>query len=420
MKHCRFSDYMKKFSLIILISIIILTDSFPLAFSQNITMLEKLQAEISDLVHFAKFSVVTVTAKSSQSFIVDRNEGLFSFFKNNHQEKRDSLWLVGSGVIYNENGYIISRSSILADFKIIKVTLSDKREYEAQYIGTDTTTGLAILKINAGNLQPTRIGNSDNVNPYSLVMVLGNSMGISPFAVFGLINGYTPDDKFILSAPINPGNIGGPVFNLKGEIIGIVVAQLETEVSMVGPMYLDYSHQTGIVLPMNQVAQIVDEIIQQEKENKGLLGIEFDPDSLSQNKLIVNLVLPGSPADRVGLKKGDQLLKYNDSDLLNADVAKKLIEQTKPGTDVSINFLRGNRPLKVFPCLDKKWPIYFNPRKPQHLTPLLLNQSNAVPIQFPVILSPTTFQEINTRMIQMENQIRSLKNQLQNSPQRLP
>lgn len=411
---------MKKNRLIIWISSLILVASFPPAFSQNLTLLEKLQAEISDLIHIAKFSVVTVTAKSSPSFVIDKNAGLLSIFKNDYQEKTDSLWLVGSGVIYNENGYIISKSSILADFDIIKVTLSDKREYEAQYIGTDTTTGLAILKINAENLQTARLGNSDHVSLYSLVMVLGNSLGISPFAVFGLINGYTPDDKFILSAPINPGNIGGPAFNLKGEIIGIVVAQLETDVSMAGPMYLDYSHQTGIILPMNQVAQTVDEIIQMEKENKGLLGIEFDPDSLLQNKLIVHRVVTGSPADRVGLKKGDKLFKYNDSDLLNADVVKKLIEQTKPGTDVSISFFRGNRPLKVFPCLDKKWPIYFNPRKPQNLTPLLLNQSSAVPIQFPVILSPTTFQEINTRMIQMENQIRSLKNQLQNSPQRLP
>lgn len=393
--------------ILIAINLVIVTVATNL-FSQKSLVLERLQTEIFQLIHQAKYSVVTISAKSSHSFVINK-EGPFSFLKNDREEKKDNLWTVGSGIIYNEDGYIITRSSILADFEKIKVTLCDETEFEAEYIGTDEKIGLAILKIDGKNLGPIRKGNSDEIPLYSMVLVLGNSMGISPFASFGLINGYTRDRKFILSAPINPGNIGGPVFNLKGEIIGIITAQLDTDVLMLGPSFLDYSHHTGIAIPINQVCLRIDEIIKMHLTQKNWLGIQFDPDSLKKNKLILTNVIPGSPAARVGLKKSDQLIKYNETDLVNIHIVGKLIEQTKPGTSVSINFIRNNRPLKVFPLIERKWPNGFNPHKPRHLNPSSINENVNIPIQFPVILSPERYQQINSRMIQMENEIRSLK-----------
>lgn len=393
--------------ILIAINLVIVTVATNL-FSQKSLVLERLQTEIFQLIHQAKYSVVTISAKSSHSFVINK-EGPFSFLKNDREEKKDNLWTVGSGIIYNEDGYIITRSSILADFEKIKVTLCDETEFEAEYIGTDEKIGLAILKIDGKNLGPIRKGNSDEIPLYSMVLVLGNSMGISPFASFGLINGYTRDGKFILSAPINPGNIGGPVFNLKGEIIGIITAQLDTDVLMLGPSFLDYSHHTGIAIPINQVCLRIDEIIKMHLTQKNWLGIQFDPDSLKKNKLILTNVIPGSPAARVGLKKSDQLIKYNETDLVNIHIVGKLIEQTKPGTSVSINFIRNNRPLKVFPLIERKWPNGFNPHKPRHLNPSSINENVNIPIQFPVILSPERYQQINSRMIQMENEIRSLK-----------
>ncbi len=397
--------------ILIAINLIIVTFVTNL-FSQKSHVLESLQTEILQLIHQAKYSVVTISAKSSHSFIINK-EGPFSFLKNDREEKEDNLWTVGSGIIYNEDGYIITRSSILADFDEIKVTLCDETECEAEYIGTDEKTGLAILKIDGKNLGPIRKGNSDEIPLYSMVLVLGNSMGISPFASFGLINGYTRDGKFILSTPINPGNIGGPVFNLKGEIIGIITAQLDTDVLMLGPSFLDYSHPAGIAIPINQVCLRTEEIIKMHLTQKNWLGIQFDPDSLKKDKLILKNVIPGSPAARVGLKKGDQLIKYNETDLANIQIVGNLIEQTKPGTSVSINFIRNSRPLKVFPLIERKWPKGFNPHKPRHLLPSLINENIDMSIQFPVILSPERFQQINSRMIQMENEIRSLKSHLE-------
>ncbi len=137
-------------------------------FSQKTPTLENLQAEISQLIHLVKHSVVTVSAKSTHCYTIGKNGGLLSFFKNSHEEKKDNFWTVGSGVVYNQEGYIITRSSILADFEEIKITLCNGKEFEAEYIGTDENTGLAILKIDDKNLEPTLIGNSDQLHHNNL------------------------------------------------------------------------------------------------------------------------------------------------------------------------------------------------------------------------------------------------------------
>jgi len=378
-------------------------------FSQGTSTLENLQTEISQLIHSTRHSVVTVSAKSTLSYMINKDEGLLSLFKNNHEEKKDCFWTIGSGVIYNHDGYIITRSSILADFEEIKITLCDGSKFAADYIGTDRMTGLAILKIDAKNLKPILIGDSDQLKLYSFVMLLGNSLGLSPFASFGLVNGITEDGRIILSAPINPGNIGGAVFNLRGEIVGIITAQVEAEISMIGPNYLDYSQQSSIAIPINYVVKLVNSVIMFHNQQIHWLGIELDTMS---NRLIVTKVRNNSPAARVGLKPGDQLVKYNEVDLSSPEILKRQIGLTEVGASVSINFIRHNRAMKVFPRIERMWPQGFNPNKPQHDNPNMSNEENKAPIQSPIILSPQRFQQINSKMIQMEGEIRSLKSRI--------
>lgn len=320
--------------------------------------------------------------------------------------------MVGSGIIYNEAGYIITKSSLLNDFEKIKVILSDNSEYEARYIGTDERTRLAILKIDVEDLSPAKIGNSTDVKLHSLVMVLGNSMGISPFASFGLINGFTDSGLFILSAPINPGNTGSPVINSRGEIIGIITAQMDADISMMGPAFLDYSNQSGIALPINEVVQLADEIIRMQQEKKGWLGISFNDDSLAHHKLVLDVVVAGSPAEKAGLKRGDQILKVNETYLHNTDIVGDIIEKTSPGQLVSINFIRENRQLNTFARMESKRPNGFSIHKPRQQYHDLINPIKTKPIQSPIILSPEKFQEINSRMLQMETEIQDLKTRL--------
>jgi len=380
--------------------------------SQHFPTLEKLQVEISDLISISKISIVTISSQSKRSYMIDKSEGLKSLFWEELEEKKDDVWIVGSGIIYNEDGYIITKSSMLAGFEKIKVTLFDKTDYDAVYIGTDELTGLAIIKIEANELTPVRIGNSDEVPLYSLAMVVGNSLGISPYPTFGMINGKTEQGQFIISAPLNPGSTGAGVFNLSGEWVGIVFAQLDPDIRTLDPGYVNNARQNGIVFSSNLVRHIADEIIRMQHEQKGWLGIDILADSLDKGKIVISHVIKDSPANRSGLKKGDWLLKYNESILRNTAQLAMLIEQTKPGKTVSIGFMRNNRSLKVFPQIARKQPGNFNSKKPQKLSSQKQALRSPSLAQQPVILSPEKFNQMNMRMIQMEKEINRLKSQV--------
>lgn len=380
--------------------------------SQPFQLLENLQTEISELITTAKYSIVTVSSQSKSSYVIDKNEGIRSLFWDDQEEKQNDLWVVGSGIIYNENGYIITKSSMLAGFEKIKVTLFDGSDYDAKYIGTDEVTGLAMLKIDAKNLTAVCLGNSDIVPLYSLTMVLGNSMGISPYASFGIINGKTKQGQFIISATLNPGSTGAGVFNLRGELVGVVSAQLDTDVWMMGPTYMENSRQNGIALTSNLVRQITDKIILMQSEQKGWLGIDINADSLVKGKIIVNNIIPNSPADHSGLKTGDWLLKFNESILRSLDQFASLLEKTKPGKTVSIDFIRNKRSLKVFPQIAHKRPGGFNTNKPAKITPQTSDLQSQAQNQQAIILSSERLNQINLRMKQMENEIKRLRAQV--------
>ena len=387
------------------------------SYSQPFPALEKVQSEISELIKITKFSIVTISSQSQRSYMIDKSEGLKSLFWEELEEKKDDVWVVGSGIIYNEDGYIIAKSSMLAGFEKIKVTLFDKTDYDAIYIGTDELSGLAILKIEASDLTPVCIGNSEDVPLYSLAMVLGNSLGISPYPSFGIINGKTEQGQFIISAPLNPGSTGAGVFNLTGEWVGIVFAQLDPDIRMMGSGYVNNAQQNGIVFSSNLVRQIADEIIRMQHEQKGWLGIDILADSLDKGKIVISNVIKNSPAYRSGLKQGDLLLKYNDSILKSTVQLASLIEQTKPGKTVSIDFVRNNRSLKVFPQIARKQPGYFNSKKPQKFSPQKQTAKSSSFVQQPVVLSPEKFNQINKRMIEMEREIKRLKSQVKENQQ---
>jgi S1-C subfamily serine protease len=380
--------------------------------SQPFQMLEKLQSEISELITITKNSIVTISSQSKRSYIVDKSEGIKSLFWDDLEEKKNDIWVVGSGIIYNEDGYIITKSSMLAGFEKIKVTLFDKTEYDALYIGTDELSGLAILKIEASDLSPVHIGNSKDLPVYSLTMVLGNSMGISSYASFGIINRKTDQGRFIISAPLNPGSTGAGVFNLSGELVGIVSAQLDPNVWRMGATDVNKTQQNGIVFSSNQVRLIADEIIKMQHEQKGWLGIDILTDSLEKGKIIISSVRKHSPAERCGLKNGDWLQKYNESILKSTTQLASLIEQTKPGKTVSIDFLRNSRSLKVFPQIARKQPGNFNSQKPKNISSHRQNPQSPPLVQQPVILSPERINQMNLRMMQMEKEIIWLKSQV--------
>ncbi|NOZ62699.1 MAG: PDZ domain-containing protein [Calditrichaeota bacterium] len=373
--------------------------------AQYAISLNSFQTDIPQLINHIKHSIVTVSAKSTHSYLIDKGEGIISWFWNNVEEKKGEITIVGSGVIYNSDGYIVTKSSNLANFEEIKVTLCNQKQYAATYIGTDEFTGLSLIKIEADSLFPVQFGDSRQQPIYSPVVILGNSLGIAPFASFGLINGIKAPDMLIISAQINPGNNGAGVFNLNGELVGVVSAQLTpTTGTTVNSAY----QSAGVALASNQVKRIIGNILKMQHEQKGWLGIDIEVDSLAKGKIIISSVVPGSPADRSGLKKGDRLLKYNDSFFTSLDQFASLIENTKPGTTVSIDFIRQNRHLKVFPQIGVRRPIHFNLKKP----PL----KGVLPDNFKIdrsieamTISREYFERLNAQIYQLQNEVKMLK-----------
>ena len=281
-------------------------------YSQPSALFEALQSEISQLISATNPSIVTIASQSKSSYHVKNDEENVSIRQNEKEGKENDVWMVASGIIYSQDGYILTKSSVLSGFEKIQVTLYDKSEYDAAYIGTEAATGLAILKIDAKNLTPVLMSNSDNTPIHALTLVLGNSIGFSPYASFGIINGKTEQEQFIISAVLNPGSAGAGVFNLRGELIGIVSAQIDADAWTMGSSFSENAQQNGVVLTSNLIRRIADEFIKLQSEQKGWLGVDIFADSLASGKIVISNVIKDSPADRSGLKKGDLILKYNE------------------------------------------------------------------------------------------------------------
>ena len=323
--------------------------------SQNI--LEEIQSEITNLVKIAKPSIVTISSKSSRSYTIPKDNGLLSFFMNNKEERTVSYNCICSGLIYNDEGYIITKSNDIIEYEDINVILYDGTQCKPIYIGQDQETGITVLKIEAKNIHPPKIGDSDEISIGSLVTIIGNSMGIVPTISFGLVSSILSDGLFQLSAIVSPGNSGSPVFNINGKVIGILAAQVE-EIKGAGKIQnQSLFTKAGLVFSINKTSAIANEIIKSYKEQIGWIGIQLKHDSLGTNNLKLINVLPNSPAEKAGLKRDDILIKYNNISLTNASQLGELIRNTIPGSTIPICFLRDNTRLNVFVTVEKRKPF---------------------------------------------------------------
>lgn len=314
-------------------------------------VLEELQTEIIKVFEITKSAVVTISTKSSQSYKISKDAGILSFLSDNEEEKTICYKNVCSGLIYNDDGYIITKTGIFSENDEITVTLCNGSLFEPIFIGKDYETGLTVFKINADKICPPRLGNSDNVTAGSWITIIGNSMGVSPSVSVGLVNGILNDELLQLSATINPGNSGSPVFDIHGNAIGILIAKI----GATGSVYnSNLFTEGGLAVPINKVRQIVDGIISSYQHKAGWLGVQLNPESTSNEKIVIMNVISNSPADRAGLKKGDILLQFNNISIQKAEQLGKLIENTKPGSTIPISFLRDNTRLNVFATISRR------------------------------------------------------------------
>ncbi|OOG25976.1 serine endoprotease DegQ [Thioalkalivibrio denitrificans] len=263
---------------------------------------------------------------------------------------------LGSGVILDaERGFILTNYHVIRRADEIVVTLHDGRRLDAEVVGTDPATDLAVLRVEAKGLNAVPVADSDALKVGDFVVAIGNPFGLGQTVTSGIVSalgrsglGMESYEDFIQTdASINPGNSGGALVNLRGELVGINTAILTRGGGNIG---------IGFAIPVNMALQIMDHLVEYGEVRRGRLGImvqDLTPDlaqafGIPQTQgAVIAQVEPGSAADRAGLKEGDVVLRVNERSVRNSAELRNAIGLLRVGTEVVLDVVRDNRRIEV-------------------------------------------------------------------------
>jgi Do/DeqQ family serine protease len=269
------------------------------------------------------------------------------------EQRRSGL---GSGVIITTDGYILTNHHVVDGAEQIKVDLNDNRTLDARVVGSDPSSDLAVLKIDATNLPVLALGNSDNVRVGDVVLAIGNPLGIGQTVTMGIIGAKgrqtglssgSFEDFLQTDASINQGNSGGALVSTNSELVGINSQILSPSGGSIG---------IGFAIPSNMARTITDTLVKTGKVRRGQLGITVvklnsEPAKemgIKETKGVgVAQVQPGSAADRAGLRKGDVITSFNGVEMTDPNVFRNLVASTAPGTDVTLTIIRDGREQQI-------------------------------------------------------------------------
>ena len=312
---------------------------------------------VAPLVDRVKGSVVTIQSTKVIPRVVNEDPRM-QFFRERfglgqaptRQETQRGL---GSGFVVNKSGVILTNNHVVAGADEVWVQLSDERRFEARVVGSDPSTDVAVVKLThpPGDLRPVQIGNSEQVRVGDYVLAIGNPMGLGQTVTMGIVSAknrmlggrITQYEDFIQTdAAINQGNSGGPLFNFKGEVIGINSAILNPAVAM----------NIGFAIPINLARQIADQIQRSGNVARGYLGVGTE--DMTQAKAsslgvtyeagaLVNVVNPGSPAASAGLRSNDIITEVAGRRIENSAGLQRVIQSRAPKELVEVAYVRSGR-----------------------------------------------------------------------------
>jgi serine protease Do len=349
---------------------------------KQVASLEALNRERRALVSSVIPSVVAV--KTSKKIEVRRQYSLdpFEFFFRNQQGQfrnpNDEALVqnaLGSGVIVTNEGHIITNNHVVDQVDEIEVQLSDGQTKKARLVGADSQVDLAVLKIDDPGVKPLKLADSDIVQAGDFVLAIGNPFGFEETVTDGIISSKgRPNrtdafgDLLQTNAAINPGNSGGPLINLRGEVIGINTAIISRSGGSQG---------IGFAIPSNTVRTALESLLKQGRIIRGYLGIlsrALQPGETGADTegVVVDDVVPGSPAAEAQLQKGDVIHKFNGHEVKNFPMLRSLVAQAEPNKKVELEIIRGGKSLNVATQI-KEQPVDYQtsgvlPRRAQSQT----------------------------------------------------
>jgi len=275
------------------------------------------------------------------------------FFEGMPRQRRQTS--LGSGVIIDKSGLILTNNHVVKDADEISVKFANKQEAKGKVVGTDPKTDLAVIRASAKDDLPVALlGNSDTLRVGEWAIAIGNPFGLDHTLTVGVISatgrsevGIATYENFIQTdASINPGNSGGPLLNIRGEVIGINTAIVAS------------GQGIGFAIPINMARKVMDDLVKRGKVTRGWLGVGIQPLTPEIAKsfgvtagegVLVNQVMPKSPAESAGLKTGDLILGVNGKPVKDPRHLQRIIAETEIGKSIELIIMhdKARRTVKV-------------------------------------------------------------------------
>jgi serine protease Do len=267
---------------------------------------------------------------------------------------------LGSGFVIDESGYIITNAHLVGDGQEVVVRLADRREFEARLVGIDLVSDIALLKVEASGLQPVRVGDPAKLRPGEWVAAIGAPFGLERSVTAGIVSavGRTlPEESFVpfiqTDVAVNPGNSGGPLFNLAGEVVGVNSV-----------IYSDTGGYQGLsfAIPIDVAMEVVAQLRAHGKVTRGRIGVRLQEVTAELAKafrlpraagaLVVD-VFRGSPAERAAIRPGDVVVRFGGKPVeTDADLVR-FTAGSRPGSTVEVDLVRFGAPLTARVRIDE-------------------------------------------------------------------
>jgi serine protease Do len=261
---------------------------------------------------------------------------------------------VGSGFIVSPDGYIMTNAHVVQDASEVTVRLTDRREYRAKVIGSDKVSDIAVIKIDGKNLPVVTVGNADALQVGEWVLAIGSPYNFDNTVTSGIVSAKArmlPSENYVpfiqTDVPVNPGNSGGPLFNMNGEVVGIN-SQIYSETG--GFQGLSFA------IPINIAMHVKDELVAHGKVTRGRLGVSIqEVNQQLANSFglprpmgaLVSEVAPDGPAASSGLKSGDIITSIDGKEIERSGDLPSFVAELKPGSRAELQVWRGGKPTAI-------------------------------------------------------------------------